>query len=190
MSQLTFSDPIKHAWIRRLIANMTAIREGKHQQILERASREQLQQEEELIPNKAIDGFDYDENEDDFGSLASNETMDAIIHNLPELGSHTSHLGSDAKTVTALLNNDSQLHVSRRTNTSSQRPYTKQPVANKQRLAKMDSEFKAMLTKKKEEMYSDNHTINYTGSNHAFKSAETICQEENLDPDQKNCFQC
>jgi hypothetical protein len=49
MEHLVANNPIKHEWLKGLMANMNTIREGKHQQQKERAQREELKQAQGLV---------------------------------------------------------------------------------------------------------------------------------------------
>jgi hypothetical protein len=83
MGHLADYNPIKHAWLKRLMANMNTIREGKVQQQKERAKREELKQAQGLIEPDAEGPYDH--NVDDVADssiLATEEEMADVLRSI------------------------------------------------------------------------------------------------------------
>ena len=86
MDSLAFSDPIMKVWVTSLLENSKTIREGRDQQKLERAERERLLQEQDLVPNEPDGPYNYTEDEACADSQLDESDLRAIIGRLPEMG--------------------------------------------------------------------------------------------------------
>ena len=182
MENISYSDPVHHKWILSLVDNMKTIKEGRHQQKLDRQERERLQQEQELMPSEPMAGYDHSVEEDDESGLGPSD-MEAIIRRLPVHGNGV--VPKKTVALTDLLSK--QLHPSRAINSRDQQKTTYRTAAVdiKQHITLLENEFQELLRTTRDGLYSaqPNSTANVL-----FTSASTIASEANLDSDQRAAF--
>lgn len=180
MESLSFSDPIMHAWVLSLLENSKTIREGRDQQKLERAERERLLQEQDLVPDEPDGPYNYAEEDADVDNQLDESVLRSIVGRLPEMCSSSKH-HKQAKTI-QLLASDDQLHPSRHRSSLDARNPRAYGTASADFKIELEStlrDFTEMLNTRQNEMYC---STSRQDNPHPFRSILTIC--EGLDTDQ------
>jgi hypothetical protein len=112
MSHLEENNPLKHAWLKRLMANMNTIREGKQQQQKERAQREGLKQAQGLIERDVEGPYDNVDGEEVDGTTYATETeMADVMKTLSHR--YKTMLPAKVKNIVAQVSAPANIHPSK-----------------------------------------------------------------------------
>jgi hypothetical protein len=189
MADLAVVDPHRHAWMLEIVGNMESITSGKKEQALERATRDQLRQEQGLSPNDVdgpndYDGGDIDDFPDEGEDVFTSQVPEAVLRVLPKKG--PGELRHVHEAVTSLY---TEVHPSIdalavKMNTTTTRPSILDMDAREDLKARMNS-FNVALQKKKDSMYNPEPRA---GTDIDTEWVRKLIVDENLDEKQTAAF--
>jgi hypothetical protein len=111
MNHLEENNPIRHAWLSKLMANMNSIREGSQQQQLERAKLEELKQAQNLAPPDVEGPYGNDADEvQDGATYATEDELADVMRTIPHRYKHL--VPKSVKVLVDLVSDEANIHPS------------------------------------------------------------------------------